>query len=151
MTNVILTSDNDNLGKKGFELQVKSGFARNYLIPKNIAVYATEYNRLKYRPEIVDDEETPTSTIEIDLAPIAENLKSHTFNLSRDANTEGTLYGSIRKSEIVEMIESQFDVVDFNIALEDDANAITKTGIHEIIVDLGHNTTTTITVQVDAA
>ena len=149
MTNVILTSDNDNLGKKGLELQVKSGFARNYLIPKNIAVYATEYNRLKYRPEIVDDEETPT--IEIDLAPIAENLKSHTFNLSRDANTEGTLYGSIRKSEIVEMIESQFDVVDFNIALEDDANAITKTGIHEIIVDLGHNTTTTITVQVDAA
>ena len=49
------------------------------------------------------------------------------------------------------MIESQFDVMDFNVALEDDANAITKTGTHEIIVDLGHNTTTTITVQVDAA
>ena len=147
---MILTSDNDDLGTKGSEISVKAGFARNYLVPQKIAVYATEYNRLKYKPEEVEEKEESST---IDYAPFLENLKSQTFNLLRESNPEGTLYGSIRKSEIIEMIENNIsnDAVEFKVALEDDASTLTKTGAHEIILELGNGTTTTITVHVDAA
>ncbi len=101
---LILNSDVTKLGRKGDVVDVAKGYARNYLLPKNLAIVATDTNlavaekiQEKRLEEITENKELAES---IKLA-----LADAHIVIPQKSTDEGTLYAAISNSEIVEAIE----------------------------------------------
>lgn len=157
---VILTQDKEGVGSLGEEISVKAGFARNYLVPQKIAVYATDFNKMKYKDILESlrrEEESSEIDERFDFSEIISNIQNEAYNVKKEANSEGTLYGSIRKSEILDMIENKMPSSDFigltdqSISFTNDATAITSTGQHEVHIKLSDDASATITINVEVS
>jgi len=103
---VILTQDMDSLGLAGEIVEVARGYARNYLIPKKIALEATEDN--------IKRTETQRKNIEIkrikikeDAQKIKERLADVGVTIAQKAGEEDKLYGSVTSMDIAEALERQ--------------------------------------------
>ena len=101
---LILNSDVTKLGRKGDIVDVAKGYARNYLLPKNLAIVATDSNisiaekiQEKRIAEITESEELAES-IKVALAD------AHLV-IPQKSTDEGTLYAAVANTEIVEVIE----------------------------------------------
>ena len=107
---VILTADVKGKGKKGDLVNVNDGYARNFLLPKGLALEATaaNLNDLKGKNEAEDyrrqqDFESAEAT--------AEKLKAVAVELSAKAGENGKLFGSITSKEIAEKLKYQHHIV----------------------------------------
>ncbi len=96
---ILLIQDVDKLGRRGDRVQVKSGYARNYLLPFGYAVLptvanlaATERSRAKWLAEETQKVES--------VRAFAELLKPISLNLIERASDEGRLYGSVNDKVI---------------------------------------------------
>ena len=127
---LILNSDVTKLGRKGDIVDVAKGYARNYLLPKNLAIVATDSNlaiaekiQEKRIAEITESEELAES---IKLALADAHLV-----ISQNSTDEGTLYAAVANNEIVEVIEkfSGFKIEESQIELNDQVKEI---GLHNI-------------------
>tara|TARA_Y100000817_G_scaffold46363_1_gene32423 strand:- start:275 stop:727 length:453 start_codon:yes stop_codon:yes gene_type:complete len=127
---LILNSDVTKLGRKGDIVDVAKGYARNYLLPKNLAIVATDSNiaiaekiQEKRIAEITESEELAES---IKLALADAHLV-----ISQKSTDEGTLYAAVANNEIVEVIEkfSGFKIEESQIELNDQVKEI---GLHNI-------------------
>ena len=102
---VILLENIQNLGSLGDLVSVKSGYARNFLIPYGKAVWATEDARVK-----VDDRRTQLAKLEgerLDVAHAkAERLPAE-LTVARKASEDGKLYGSVSAADIAEILQEQ--------------------------------------------
>ena len=102
---VILLENIHNLGSLGDLVSVKSGYARNFLIPYGKAVWATEDARVK-----VDDRRTQLAKLEgerLDVARAkAERLPAE-LTVARKASEDGKLYGSVSAADIAEILHEQ--------------------------------------------
>lgn len=97
---VILTENVEKLGKKGDIVEVKDGFARNYLIPRRLAVIATESEVRKWqkiKEKIIKEEERQKKELEA----IIEKIKGTQIQLKRKASAKGILFGSVSKKDIL--------------------------------------------------
>jgi large subunit ribosomal protein L9 len=108
---VILTQDIDSLGLAGEIVEVARGYARNYLIPKKIALEATEDN--------IKRTETQRKTIEIkriklkeDAQKIKERLAEVMITIAQKAGEEDKLYGSVTSMDIANELEKQGITID---------------------------------------
>ena len=103
---IILLEKITKLGDPGDLVNVKSGFARNYLIPSGKAIKANEENKAEYQQRKVSLEqaelERKTKALEV-----AEKIKSLQISISVAVSDEDTLYGSIGTREIAEAINLQ--------------------------------------------
>ena len=118
---VILKSDVNKLGRAGALLEVSDGYARNFLLPKNLAVEATpskinewknEQARLKAK-----DAEQHAEALELQ-----KKLQGKAVNITGKAGDNGKLFGSITPAQIAEALETQHDVKNFdkrNIKLDE--------------------------------
>ncbi|MBA3535339.1 MAG: 50S ribosomal protein L9 [Tatlockia sp.] len=96
---IILLEKVRNLGNLGDKVDVKSGYGRNYLIPQNKAVFATEDNIVRFeqrRAELEKKEQQSLASAE----QRAAKLNDTTVVISAMASDEGKLYGSITANEI---------------------------------------------------
>ena len=127
---LILNSDVTKLGRKGDIVDVAKGYARNYLLPKNLAIVATDSNiaiaekiQEKRIAEITESEELAES---IKLALADAHLV-----IPQKSTDEGTLYAAVANNEIVEVIEkfSGFKIEESQIELNDQVKEI---GLHNI-------------------
>ena len=127
---LILNSDVTKLGRKGDIVDVAKGYARNYLLPKNLAIVATDSNisiaekiQEKRIAEITESEELAES-IKVALAD------AHLV-IPQKSTDEGTLYAAVANNEIVEVIEkfSGFKIEESQIELNDQVKEI---GLHNI-------------------
>lgn len=140
-TNVLLREDVDNLGARGEIVKVKAGYARNFLLPRNLAVEATASN-------VKQIEQQRGALMKIEAKERAsaqeqsEKLKAITLNFVRKAGEHGILYGSVTTMDIAEALkEKGFDLDRRRIQLRE---AIKETGdftaqirLHrEVTVDL---------------
>ena len=107
---VILTQDVDKLGQAMDVVTVADGFARNYLLPRSLAMAATKgamasLENLRKQEDRRQDKLKGGAQIE------ADKLKDQTLNYS-DANVGlgGRLYGSISNADIAQMLKDRFDV-----------------------------------------
>jgi large subunit ribosomal protein L9 len=101
---VILLEKVRNLGNLGDKVPVKSGYARNFLIPQNKAVFATEKNVELFnqrRSELEKKEEVSLAHAE----QRAAKLNDLTVVLSAQASDEGKLYGSVGPNDIREALQ----------------------------------------------
>ena len=102
---IILLEKIIKLGNPGDLVNVKSGYARNYLIPSGKAIKANEENKAEYEQRKVSLEkaEIERKTIALELAGKLETLK---ISIKVPVSEEGTLYGSIGTREISDAISA---------------------------------------------
>jgi len=145
---ILLTQDVENLGKAGQIKRVADGYARNFLIPKGMAVLATEGTvqqaELKSKAEAKRQKQT-----EDDAASQAEVLWQVTLTFKARAGEKGKLYGSITSSDIVEALERQTGRRLDKRKVQLEGAAIRELGVHRVPIKLITNVTPEITVVVE--
>lgn len=106
---VILNQDVKDLGKKGELVNVSDGYAKNFLIPRKIAVVAdaTAMNELKNR-EMAKAHHLAVEKANAEAA--AKTLEGKSIKISAKAGANGRLFGSVTSKEIAEQIKKSFDI-----------------------------------------
>lgn len=97
---LLLIQSVDNLGRSGDIVEVKPGFANNYLIPQGMATIATDHHKRmvdKHRAKIRAQQEARLAG----LREIADKINDESVTIEAKANEEGILYGSVGIAEIV--------------------------------------------------
>jgi large subunit ribosomal protein L9 len=144
---VILREDVDKIGSRGALVKVADGYARNYLLPKRLAVAATASNK-----KIVEQEreahvrrEAKLATESQDLAKLLENV---TLTFRQKVGENNHLFGSVTAKDIAEALEAkQFHIERRKIQLDDPIRTL---GEFDIPVRLHRDVTTQIKVIVEA-
>ena len=103
---VILLEKIENLGIIGNVADVKSGYARNYLLPQRKALRATKAN-LAYFEKKRSEIEAKNAKSKQEAMKLAESMKNITVILVRQASESGFLFGSVRPNDIVSELEKQ--------------------------------------------
>ena len=106
---VILTADVKGQGKKGEMKEVSDGYARNYLLPRKLAVEANADNMNALRLK----EKAKAAQIAAEKAKALENakqLESIVVKISAKAGSNGKLFGSITSKEISDALREQFGI-----------------------------------------
>ena len=142
---IILREDVENLGARGQMLKVANGYARNYLLPKRLAVAATEANK-----KIVEQERQAHVRREAKAQGEAEDLAKLmggvTVTIAQKAGESDQLFGSVTSKDIAEGLEKQnFSVDRRKIQLDE---PIKQLGEHKVTVRLHREVPVEITVQV---
>ncbi len=142
---VILREDVDKLGSRGQLVKVADGYARNYLLPKRLAVPATEANR-----KIVEQERQAALKREAKEKAGAEDLARMmagvTVTIAQKAGEQDQLFGSVTAKDISESLERQGYHIDRRkIHLEE---PIKQLGDHKVPIRLHREVTVEIAVNV---
>jgi len=101
---LLLTRTVEKLGQQGEIVQVRPGYARNYLLPQGLATYATEHNlRMveKQKRRVRELEEARRA----DLQAFAAQLGRHEVHIEANATEEGHLYGSVTAVDIAAALQ----------------------------------------------
>jgi len=103
-THVLLQADVENLGTGGEVVKVRPGFARNFLLPRGLAVPATASNLA--RVEELKKAATARKSEEIAAAQeLAKKLEGSSVKIARSFGEEGKMYGSVTSKDIVDAFE----------------------------------------------
>ncbi len=108
---VILKQDMDNLGYADEIVKVRSGYARNYLIPNGLATLATESNR-KMLTETQKQRAHKAQKIKGDAESVAKQLESFTLKIGAKVGESGKIYGSVTALQIADALAKHDVVVD---------------------------------------
>ncbi len=143
---IILNSDVKSLGRKGDVVDVAKGYARNYLLPKKLAIVATSSN-LKFAEELQEKREMQTQANDELAESIKTALADANIVISQTTTDEGTLYAAVSNEQIVDAIEtfSGFRLEAEQIDME---NQVKEIGLHTISVVLGPDTKFETTLEV---
>jgi large subunit ribosomal protein L9 len=118
--NVILKQDMPNLGHKDDIISVKDGYARNYLIPKGLAINATAQAR-KVHEEILRQRAHKEEQLIEAAKKMAEELEKVSLTIGAKTSTKGKIFGSVNTIQIAEALsEKGFEVERKNISIKDD-------------------------------
>jgi large subunit ribosomal protein L9 len=142
---VILRENLDNLGKAGEVVSVRDGYGRNYLLPNNLAVLATEQDeaRLQHEQRQIAARQAKLAK---QLASEADRLAQVSVSLARAVGEEDKLYGSVTNRDIAEALAEQGIKVDAKKIVLDEP--IKTLGMSEVPVKLGHDVTAKLKVWV---
>lgn len=145
---VILLESLTGVGDKGAVVNVKPGYARNYLLPRKLAIAAGSkaanlYQELQRQRQMQEDKLVAQARAE------ASKLDGVQVDIAAPANEEDTLFGSITNADIAEALARAGHVVDkHRIELEDH---IKKTGSYDVAVRFFGGVTATVKVWVTRA
>ena len=117
---VILKNDVPNLGYKDDIVNVKNGYALNYLIPKGLAITATG-SALKSHNEIMKQRAHKEEKIKEVAQEMATVLKGITLSIGAKTSTKGKIFGSVNAIQIAEALEEKGYTIDRkNITFKED-------------------------------
>ena len=142
---VVLRQDVDQLGERGQIVNVSVGYARNYLVPKKLAMEATPGNLRTF--EMQKRTWATREAKETDAArEFAGRIGSHAVVISRKAGENDALYGSVTNSDIADVLKARgIDVDRRKIEMHEPIKSI---GTFEVHVKVHRQVTATIKVQV---
>ncbi|WP_420614591.1 50S ribosomal protein L9 [Candidatus Palauibacter sp.] len=147
MVEVILRKDVADLGLAGEMVNVRPGYARNYLIPQGIALVATEGNRRRFEEERRQVEQSAEREREA-AQELAGELEGREVSFVRRASESGRLFGSVTAADLADELEKEgVDVDRRAIRLED---PIKDLGEHEVPVRVHMDIVPTLKVSVVA-
>jgi large subunit ribosomal protein L9 len=143
---IILAGDIETLGRKGDVVTVADGYARNYLVPKGLAMVATKGTLRQAEDMRRAREERERKRKEEAAAKVAV-LASEPVYISARAGEGGRLYGSVTSSDIARAVAEQLEeAIDrHNVRLED---PIRRLGTHQVEVHLHEEVNALVTVEV---
>lgn len=142
---VILREEVEKLGTRGQVVKVKSGYARNFLLPRRIAVPATEANK-----KIIEQERQSwlrkEAKIAADAADLGKLLAGVVLEFARKAGEEDHLFGSVTAGDIEDALgKKNFTIEKKKIQLDEPLKTL---GEHKVPVRLHKEVTVEITVNV---
>ena len=142
---LILLRDVLQVGRRGDVIQAKPGHARNYLLPKGLAVPATTANERWFEQQRKKIEARSEKEVEA-AGAIAAKLDGTKISLAKRAGESETLYGSVTATEIAEALAEQgFEVDRRRIDLE---GGIKTLGEHEVRIALHPEVVALVKVEV---
>ena len=143
---LILNSDVKSLGRKGDVVEVAKGYARNYLLPKKLAIIATT-NNLDFAQKLQEKRKKQAQVTNELAESIITALADARIVISQTTTDEGTLYASISNLQSVEAVEtfSGFKLEEEQIKVE---NQVKEIGLHTVKVVLGPDTNFEITLEI---
>lgn len=108
----------DHLGKQGDIVNVKRGYALNYLLPQGLATVATNHHKRmveKHRVKLQEIEKSRLAT----LRQLADAIAKQSITIEANANDEGHLYGSVNANDIAAALkQQQFTITSDQVRLE---------------------------------
>lgn len=132
---VILIQDVDNLGAAHELVEVKPGYARNYLIPNKIAVEASKSNRkeLEERRKQIQKRE---DALLAEIAKVTEVLKESPVKVGAKTGTSGKIFGSVTSIQLARAIREQkgYEIDRKRINIIDDVKEV---GTYKAQIDFG--------------
>ena len=144
---VILKEDVDNLGKMGDTVNVKLGYARNFLFPRSLAVEASAKN-LRMLEQVKKEIAAKIAKQKAVAQKIASGLSGVTLTIKAKAGEEGKLFGSVTNMDIEEALKAQgFEVDKRKIVVSE---PIKNLGSYTVTVKLPREVTASVTVNVEA-
>lgn len=105
-TRILLREDVDDLGARGEIVRVRAGYARNYLLPRKLAVEATAGNVKQIERErtvLLKKEAGERATADAQ----ADQMRSLLLNFERKSGEQGALYGSVTSMDIAEALQDK--------------------------------------------
>jgi len=129
---IILTTNIKKLGKIGDLVNVKNGYARNFLLPKKMALRQNKKN-LEYYEGIKEEIKIKENDKLEQAKKTIEDIKKLNIQFNKEADEKGQLYGSISKNEIVTFLkEKNINIHSDDIIISEQIRSI---GEHEIFVN----------------
>ena len=145
---IILLQTYENLGKVGEIVNVKPGFARNYLIPNKIASLATAQN-IKALEVFLKAQETKEAKNRVNLEALSKKLNSLTLKFEVQVGEDEKLFGSVTSQMISDELANQGYTIDKKEIQLDDS--IKELGNYKIEINLAYELETKIKVKVIAS
>ena len=145
---IILLQTYENSGKVGEIVNVKPGFARNYLIPNKIASLATAQN-IKALEVFLKAQETKEAKNRVNLEALSKKLNSLTLKFEVQVGEDEKLFGSVTSQMISDELSNQGYTIDKKEIQLDDS--IKELGNYKIEINLGYELDTKIIVKVVAS
>ncbi len=144
---VILNEDVNNLGAKGEVVKVADGYARNYLIPRDLAEEATP-SALKRWERVQKERENKKKKDIVHANKQKEKLEGITLELKVKAGEKGRLFGSVTTKDLSKALADQGFIIDRRkISLQEN---IKELGLHTVPVKLHPEVKVSLEVKVDA-
>jgi large subunit ribosomal protein L9 len=132
---LLLIQDIDHLGKQGDVVDVRPGYAKNYLLPQGLATIATDHHKRmveKHRAKLNEIQKARMAG----LRSLAEELSQLSVTIEANANDEGHLYGSVGPTEIVNALKRQEHVITTDqVRLK---GPLKELGLYTVKIHLGH-------------
>jgi len=143
---VILMEKIANLGKLGDVVNVKRGYARNYLIPQGKAKWATESAMAEFESKRAELEKNQAATI-AEAQALAEKLDGLLIQITQKTGAEGKLFGSVTNANIVEAINAQGFSIDKSMVSMPEG-PLKQVGDHPVTIVLHSDVSAQITVSI---
>ena len=130
---IILTADVDALGNAGDVVEVKDGYARNFLLPRSVALIANAHNMAVYE-KVRQQREAQASRAMRGAETLAEGLKEVSCNVAVKAGEEDRIFGSVTAQQIsVALSDLGFDIDRRAIEIAEPIRAL---GVYDIPIRL---------------
>ena len=142
---VILREDMENLGKSGEVVTVRPGYGRNYLLPRGLAVSATEADvkRVAHEKRVIA---ARNAKLAKDAQAEADRLNQVSVSIAVAVGEEDKLFGSVTARDIADAYKEKNVTVDpKKMVLSDPIKSL---GLAEVLVKLSHGVTATLKVWV---
>ena len=144
---ILLKQDIDSLGKMGEIKYVKDGYARNFLIPKKMAILATE-NNIKIAKTEIEKKEILEAKTRKNLNVLSERLNKLTIKFTLKSGEDDKLFGSVTSQMISDAVNSKgysIDKKEVNLS-----EPIKHIGNHFVQIKLGHSIEAKIKIKVQS-
>lgn len=125
---IILKQDVQNLGYENDIVKVKNGYARNYLIPKGMAIIATESNK-KVAAEVQRQKSFKEEKLRKDAETTAKLIEKLELKIGAKVGTSGKIFGSVNTIQIADAMKEQGVEIDRK-KLEVDGDSIKELGTY---------------------
>jgi large subunit ribosomal protein L9 len=130
---ILLVRDIDNLGKEGEVVEVKDGYARNYLIPRGLALKATK-NNFKKLEEIKKKKAQLMDKEKREIMVLKDKLESISLTITAEVKDGDEIYGSVGEAQILKALRNEgIELNKGKIVLEE---SIKRLGVYNLKVDL---------------
>ncbi|MEM6877586.1 MAG: 50S ribosomal protein L9 [Bacteroidota bacterium] len=141
-----MLKDVEKVGDKHEIVTVKPGFGRNYLIPRGLAIIASQSN-LGRLAEMTRREEAQEQKRLDEYRAMANKVTGQTLKVGAKASSSGRIFGSITQLQVVQALQEQFgiEVERKKIVLPESAKEI---GSYELILKLHKEVTPTVTMEI---
>jgi large subunit ribosomal protein L9 len=145
---VILIQDVDNLGAAHEKVSVKNGYARNFLIPRKLAVEANQANQ-KQLEERLKQRKKKEEKLLAEVNQVIEVLKSAPLKIGAKSGTSGKIFGSVTSVQLARAIRDQkgYEIDRRRIQI---VGEVKELGSYKAKVDFGHGNETEVEFEVIA-
>jgi len=142
---LLLTDNVENLGIVGDVVNVKPGYARNFLLPRELATEPSE-ERIAALAERRAEAERMLAELRQQREQMVEKLEGFEITLERSCNDQGLLYGSVTQQDIADALnENGFEVRDRDVRL---GQTIKRIESYEVLIKPEHDLEATVKVWV---